>query len=280
MENVGVIGSGTMGSGIAQVFSQSGYQVVVVDQQKAALDRARGGIEKSLQKLESKGRLESGQAEASLGRLKFATELEALSGCGLVVEAIFEDLEVKGRLWSDLSDKLAEGCIAASNTSSISITRLASSFVAPERFLGMHFMNPVPLMPLVEVIRGQRTSEAALQAVLEACKKLGKTPVAAEDYPGFISNRILMPMINEAVFCLMEGVGRAEAIDSVMKLGMNHPMGPLKLADLIGLDVCLAIMEVLHRELGDKYRPCPLLRKMVDAKLLGRKAGEGFYSYE
>jgi 3-hydroxybutyryl-CoA dehydrogenase len=277
---IGVIGAGTMGNGIAQVFAQSGFTVRLHDAAPAALDRARSTIEKSLGRFVDKGKLAAADRDAALGRLQAAASLDALADVDYVVEAVAEQMEVKRQIFTRLDALTRPDVILTSNTSSISITVLGAATRRPDRVLGMHFMNPVPLMALVELIRGQATSDASMGAATELCKTLGKTPVEAADYPGFIANRILMPMINEAIFALMEGVGTPEAIDTVMKLGMNHPMGPLTLADLIGLDVCLAILEVLHHGLGDpKYRPCPLLRRMVDAGQLGRKAGRGFYAY-
>ena len=280
IQTVGVCGSGTMGSGIAQTFAQGKFNVVLFDVAQAQLDRARKGIEASLQKFAAKGKLTAEEAQAAVTRIKTATSAEALTPCGLVVEAAPEQFEIKSDLFGKLDKLLDPSAILASNTSSISITRLAATTKRPDRFIGMHFMNPVPLMPLVEVIRGHLTSPATTEAVVALAKELGKTPVEANDAPGFIANRILMPMINEAVFALHENVGTREAIDSVMKLGMNHPMGPLQLADFIGLDVCLAILEVLESEYKDpKYRPCILLRNMVRAGLLGKKTGRGFYEY-
>ena len=278
-ETVAVVGAGTMGAGIAQVFAQGGYRVVMIDTIEAALAGGVQRIEASLAKLAQKGAMTEEEARAARERLSTAADLEAASVAGLVVEAVVEQAEVKGMVLERLGALCPPETLLASNTSSISITELGRASGRPERFAGMHFMNPVPLMKLVEVIRGQRTDPKTMELIVETCRHLGKTPVEASDYPGFLSNRILMPMINEAVFTLMEGVGTPEAIDTVMKLGMNHPMGPLALADLIGLDVCLDIMEVLHEGLGDKYRPCPLLRRMVAAGQLGRKSGSGFYTY-
>jgi 3-hydroxybutyryl-CoA dehydrogenase len=268
-----------MGSGIAQVFAQAGWQVELVDTSPGALEKALGSIGASLQKFVDKGRLSAEDRSAALARIRVSQSLEGAAQAGLVIEAIVEDRAAKEELHARLGRLCPQETVLASNTSAISITALGRASGRPDRFVGIHFMNPVPLMQLVEVIRGQGTSPSTLETALEVCRKLGKTPVEASDYPGFISNRILMPMINEAVYALMEGVGTVEAIDTVMRLGMNHPMGPLALADLIGLDVCLDIMEVLHQGLGDKYRPCPLLRRMVEAGQLGRKSGRGFYSY-
>jgi 3-hydroxybutyryl-CoA dehydrogenase len=277
---IGVVGAGTMGSGIAQVFAQAGFGVRLVDVSEPLLDRARLGVEKSLEKFVEKGKVSSADRDAALGRLTTATSLDRLVEADYIVEAIVESVEAKGALFTSLDAIASPGVILASNTSSISITRLGAATKRPDRVLGMHFMNPVPLMTLVEMIRGQLTSDESMRTGSELCLRLGKTPVEAADFPGFIANRILMPMINEAVYAVMEGVGTPEAIDTVMKLGMNHPMGPLTLADFIGLDVCLAILEVLHDGFGDpKYRPCPLLRRMVAAGQLGRKSGQGFYAY-
>jgi 3-hydroxybutyryl-CoA dehydrogenase len=277
---VGIVGAGTMGNGIAQVFAQAGFTVHLQDVQQVALDRARATIEKSLAKFVDKGRITAPDRDQALGRLSIGTELDALGGTDFVVEAIVEDAAAKRELFRRLDAMTRPDVVLSSNTSSISITLLGAATRRPDRVLGMHFMNPVPLMTLVELIRGQATSPETMTLASELCRKLGKTPVEAADYPGFISNRVLMPMINEAIYAVMEGVGSPEAIDTVMKLGMNHPMGPLTLADFIGLDVCLAILEVLHQGLGDpKYRPCPLLRRMVAAGHLGRKSGKGFYTY-
>jgi 3-hydroxybutyryl-CoA dehydrogenase len=270
-----------MGNGISQVFAQAGYSVVLVDVAAPMLDRARGSIDKSLARFVDKGKLSAADRDATLHRLKTSTSVDDLNAVDYVVEAIVENADAKRTLFTSLEAITREDVILASNTSSISITLLGAATKRPDKVLGMHFMNPVPLMPLVEMIRGQATSDASMRTASELCAALGKTAVEANDYPGFIANRILMPMINEAIYALMEGVGTAEAIDTVMKLGMNHPMGPLTLADFIGLDVCLAILTVLHDGLGDpKYRPCPLLRRMVAAGQLGRKTGHGFYSYQ
>lgn len=280
IRTVGVIGAGTMGSGIAQVFAQAGFSVIVQDVAQPALERGRGVIEKSLAKFVEKAKLSAADRDAALGRLAFTTDLGALADVDYVVEAAIEQVDLKRALFAQLDTITNPDVILTSNTSSISITTLAAATRRPASVLGMHFMNPVPLMVLVELIKGQSTSAASMSVATELCTRLGKTAVEAADYPGFIANRILMPMINEAIFAVMEGVGTPEAIDAVMKLGMNHPMGPLTLADFIGLDVCLAILEVLHDGLGDpKYRPCPLLRRMVAAGHLGRKSGRGFYAY-
>src|SRR5829696_5109802 len=277
---VGIIGAGTMGNGIAQVFATSGYEVRLVDAVALALDRARGTIEKSLGKFVAKGKMKTDERDDALARLSSGTDLDALADADYVVEAIVEDAAVKRDLFARLDAITRPDVILTSNTSSISITVLGAATKRPGKVLGMHFMNPVPLMSLVALIRGQATSPESMAIASDLCLKLGKTALEAADYPGFIANRILMPMINEAIFALMEGVGTPEAIDGVMKLGMNHPMGPLTLADFIGLDVCLAILNVLHDGLGDpKYRPCPLLKRMVAAGHLGRKSGRGFYQY-
>ena len=276
-ETVCVVGAGQMGSGIAQVAAVAGYDVTLVDVAPEQLERARSAIEGSLAKLVEKGRVEADAAEAALGRIQTAGEP---GPADLAIEAATEDVDLKLRIFADLDRAAGDGAVLASNTSSIPITRLAAVTSRPERVVGMHFMNPVPLMPLVELIRGLETSDEAAAAVRAAAERMGKTVAESRDFPGFIANRILLPMINEAVYCLMEGVGDRESIDTVMKLGMSHPLGPLQLADLIGLDTCLAIMEVLHDGLGDsKYRPCPLLRSYVEAGRLGRKSGRGFYEY-
>jgi len=276
-ETVCVVGAGQMGSGIAQVAAVAGYDVTLVDVAPKQLDRARSSIEGSLAKLVEKGRVEADAAEAALGRIQTAGEP---GPADLAIEAATEDVDLKLRIFADLDRAAGDGAVLASNTSSIPITRLAAVTSRPDRVVGMHFMNPVPLMPLVELIRGLETSDEAAAAVRAAAERMGKTVAESRDFPGFIANRILLPMINEAVYCLMEGVGDRESIDTVMKLGMSHPLGPLQLADLIGLDTCLAIMEVLHDGLGDsKYRPCPLLRSYVEAGRLGRKSGRGFYEY-
>jgi 3-hydroxybutyryl-CoA dehydrogenase len=280
IERIVVIGAGQMGNGIAHVFAQTGFPVAMVDVSQDALQRGRDAIAKNLERQVKKGTLDAGATEEILSRVSLSGDTGVAAEASLVVEAASEDPGLKYQLFSDLDRIAPRDSILASNTSSISITEIARHTKRPEKVIGMHFMNPVPVMKLVEVIRGLATSDETTRTVVELAKKLGKTPVEANDYPGFISNRILLPMINEAVFCLMEGVGTAEAIDQVMTLGMNHPMGPLALADLIGLDTCLAILEVLHRELGDpKYRPCPLLRKYVAAGWLGRKTKRGFYAY-
>jgi 3-hydroxybutyryl-CoA dehydrogenase len=280
IRTIGVVGCGTMGSGIAQVFAQAGYGVLLHDMSATALERARAAIDRSLAKFVAKGTVTAEQRDATAGRLTFLTGLDGFAEVDCVVEAIVEDATAKRVLFERLDAIVPPGGLLTSNTSSISITTLGAATGRPGLVLGMHFMNPVPLMTLVELIRGQATSAEAMETATTLCRALGKTPVEAADYPGFIANRILMPMINEAVFALMEGVGTAEAIDTVMKLGMNHPMGPLTLADFIGLDVCLAILDVLYDGLGDpKYRACPLLRRMVAAGHLGRKTGRGFHSY-
>jgi 3-hydroxybutyryl-CoA dehydrogenase len=278
-EKIAVIGAGQMGNGIAHVFAQSGFPVTMIDVAQGALDKGKSTIEKNLDRQVKKGTIDAAAKDATLGRIALNTGVAAAGDAALVVEAATENRDLKFRIFADL-DKAAPNAILASNTSSISITEIAAKTTRPEKVIGMHFMNPVPVMQLVEVIRGLATSDETLRTTVELAKAVGKTPVEVSDYPGFVANRILMPMINEAVYCVMEGVGTPEAIDTVMKLGMNHPMGPLALADLIGLDTCVAILEVLQGGLGDpKYRPCPLLRKYVAAGWLGRKSGRGFYTY-
>ena len=279
IDKIAVVGGGTMGNGIAHVFAQYGFHVTLIDIDDARCEQASKTITANLDRQVKKGSLTQEQRDATLQRLATSTSRTAAAGSQLVIEAVPESLELKTEVLRDL-DRAAPAAVLASNTSSISITALAGSVSRPDRFIGMHFMNPVPVMKLVEVIRGLQTSDETLQLIMELTLKLEKTAVEVNDYAGFVSNRVLMPMINEAVFCLMEGVAKADAIDTVMKLGMNHPMGPLALADLIGLDTCLSIMEVLHRDLGDdKYRPCPLLRNYVAAGWLGRKSGRGFHVY-
>jgi 3-hydroxybutyryl-CoA dehydrogenase len=277
---VAVLGAGTMGNGIAQVFAQGGHDVVLRDLDQKALDRGMGQVDKSLARLAEKGKVTGDERSSALRRIRATTSMEDVAAADLVIEAVVENLQVKTQVFGELDRLTRPEAILASNTSSISITRLGAATRRPEKVIGMHFMNPVPLMALVEVIRGQATSDETMRTVMDLARALGKTPVEVNDFPGFVANRVLMPMINEAIFAVYEGVAKPEAIDQVMKLGMNHPMGPLTLADFIGLDVCLAILEVLHDGLGDpKYRPCPLLRRMVDAGWLGRKSGRGFYTY-
>ena len=281
IESIGVIGAGQMGHGIAQVAAMSGYDVTLYDRDAEALEAGHEAIQKSLAKLVSKDRLSEEDRDASINRLQTTADLKSFGSCDLIVEAIVENLDAKLELFSTLDEIASDKAILASNTSSISITRMAAATSRPDRFIGMHFMNPVPIMKLVELIEGLATSEETSQAIQEVVDTMGKTAVFSKDTPGFIVNRILMPMINEAVFALQEGLATAEDIDAAMKLGTNQPMGPLTLADFIGLDTCLSILEVLHDNLGDpKYRPCPLLRNYVDAGWVGRKAGRGFYTYE
>jgi 3-hydroxybutyryl-CoA dehydrogenase len=280
VSRVTVVGAGTMGNGIAHVFAQNGWDTLLVDVSGDQLDKARETIGSNLERQVKKGGLSAEQRDATLGRLTTSTVLDGAGQAELVVEAASEHPETKFRIFRDLDRSAPTGAILATNTSSIPITSIGAQTGRPGQVIGMHFMNPVPLMPLVEVIRGVETTDATASRTVEIAKSLGKTPVEVNDSPGFVSNRVLMPMINEAIFCVMEGVATPEVIDTVMKLGMNHPLGPLALADLIGLDVCLAILQVLHRDLGDdKYRPCPLLARMVAAGRLGKKSGRGFYDY-
>ncbi|HYC52727.1 MAG TPA: 3-hydroxybutyryl-CoA dehydrogenase [Gemmatimonadaceae bacterium] len=279
-DKIAVLGAGQMGNGIAHVFAQAGFPVTMIDISRDALARGKDTVSKNLDRQVKKGSVTAEDKEKILGRIVTAESLEAVSDATIVIEAVTEQRDLKFRIFSDIDRHAPTRAILASNTSSISITEIAGRTKRPESVIGMHFMNPVPVMQLVEVIRGLATTDETTRRTVELAKAVGKTPVEANDYPGFIANRILMPMINEACFALMEGVGTRDAIDTVMKLGMNHPMGPLQLADFIGLDTCLAILEVLHDGLGDpKYRPCPLLRKYVAAGWLGKKAGRGFYSY-
>ena len=279
-EVIGVVGAGTMGNGIAQVAARAGYSVIMHDVRDEFLQRGLGAIDKSLQRDVDKERLAVEEKASIIGRISTATSLDALKEAAIVIEAVTEDLKVKSEVFQALDAMLPGEAILASNTSSISITKLAAATKRPDKVIGMHFMNPVPIMKLVEVIRGMATSDQTYDKVRELTEKLGKVSLDCQDSPGFISNRVLMPMINEAIFTLYEGVATRESIDGIMKLGMNHPMGPLTLADFIGLDVCLAIMNVLHDGLGDpKYRPCPLLKRYVDAGWLGKKSGRGFYEY-
>jgi 3-hydroxybutyryl-CoA dehydrogenase len=279
-EQIAVVGAGQMGSGIAHVAALNGYPVTMIDVAEAALEKGRTTIAGNLERQVKKGVIDASARDAALARISTATNLDASTGAAVVIEAATERSDLKFRIFEDLDRIATPGAILATNTSSISITAIAARTKRPESVIGMHFMNPVPVMQLVEVIRGLATSDETTTRVLALARAMGKTPVEVNDAPGFVANRVLMPMINEAVYCLMEGVGTAESIDTVMKLGMNHPMCPLALADLIGLDTCLAIMEVLHSGIGDdKYRPCPFLRKYVDAGWSGRKSGRGFHQY-
>ncbi len=280
IKTVGVLGAGTMGNGIAHVFARAGYKVILRDVEKRFLDRGMETIGKNLEREVKKGRISEADKPAILARIDATTDAAKLAAADFVVEAVPEQLDLKVRVLKEADAVLRPGAILASNTSSISITQLAAQTSRPERFIGMHFMNPVPVMALVEVIRGLATSDDTFATTMTLCEKLEKKPVAVNDAPGFVSNRVLMPMINEAAFCVMEGVATPEAVDAVMKTGMNHPMGPLELADFIGLDVCVDILDVLFKGFGDsKYRACPLLRKYVAAGWLGRKSGRGFYKY-
>lgn len=279
-DSIAVIGAGQMGNGIAHVFAQSSFPVTMIDVSQAALERGRSTIERNLDRQVKKGTIDQAARDATLARLSLATELSAARDASLIIEAATENVDLKYGIFADLDALARPEAILATNTSSISITGIAARTGRPDKVVGMHFMNPVPVMQLVEIIRGLATSDDTTAKVVSLATELGKTPVEVSDYPGFVANRILMPMINEAVYCVMEGVGSPEAIDTVMKLGMNHPMGPLALADFIGLDTCVAILQVMHEGLGDpKYRPCPLLRKYVAAGWLGRKSGRGFYTY-
>ncbi len=281
MKSAAVIGAGTMGHGIAHVFAQSGCEVRLIDVSQEILERGLATIRKNMDRQVRKKTLTVEERDAALSRIGTSTDVAAVSSAELIVEAVSEAPDLKFSIFREIDRAAGNGAVLATNTSSISITEIAAQTDRPERVIGMHFMNPVPVMPLVEIIRGLQTSDETTATIIEVTRALGKTPVEVNDYPGFVSNRVLMPMINEACFCVMEGVAEPEAIDAVMKLGMSHPLGPLALADLIGLDVCLDILEVLHRGLGDdKYRPCPLLRKMVAAGRLGRKSKRGFHDYD
>ena len=281
IRTVAVLGAGTMGNGIAHVFARCGYRVILRDIEQRFLDRALETISRNLEREIRKGKVPGPEKSAILARVETATEMKAISRADFVIEAVPEQLELKREVLAEADRVLRPEAVLATNTSSISVTALAAATQRPDRFIGMHFMNPVPVMPLVEVIRALQTSHETFETTMKLCEKLEKKPVAVTDSPGFVSNRVLMPLINEAAFCVMEGVAAAEAVDAVMKMGMNHPMGPLELADFIGLDVCLDVMEVLFDGFGDpKFRPCPLLKRMVSAGWLGKKSGRGFYVYD
>ncbi len=281
MKKIGVIGAGAMGCGIAHVASLSGFEVILVDVKDEFINKGLSSISKNMDRQLEREKISIHEKEAALSLINISTDLNLFKECDLVIEAVTESLDIKGSIFKKLDQICRKDCILSTNTSSISITEIASYTTRPQMVIGMHFMNPVPVMKLVEVIRGHLTDQKVVDAILKLAKEMGKIAVECNDYPGFVANRILMPMINESIYCLMEGVAESKAIDDIMKLGTAHPMGPLELADLIGLDVCLAIMQVLHEQLGDdKYRPCPLLRRMVAAGTIGRKSGQGFYNYK
>ena len=281
MKKIGVIGAGAMGCGIAHVASLSGFEVILVDVKDEFINKGLSSISKNMDRQLEREKISIHEKEAALSLINISTDLNLFKECDLVIEAVTENLDIKGSIFKKLDQICRKDCILSTNTSSISITEIASYTTRPQMVIGMHFMNPVPVMKLVEVIRGHLTDQKVVDAILKLAKEMGKIAVECNDYPGFVANRILMPMINESIYCLMEGVAESKAIDDIMKLGTAHPMGPLELADLIGLDVCLAIMQVLHEQLGDdKYRPCPLLRRMVAAGTIGRKSGQGFYNYK
>ena len=281
MKKIGVIGAGAMGCGIAHVASLSGFEVILVDVKDEFINKGLSSISKNMDRQLEREKISIHEKEAALSLINISTDLNLFKECDLVIEAVTENLDIKGSIFKKLDQICRKDCILSTNTSSISITEIASYTTRPQMVIGMHFMNPVPVMKLVEVIRGHLTDQKVVDAILKLAEEMGKIAVECNDYPGFVANRILMPMINESIYCLMEGVAESKAIDDIMKLGTAHPMGPLELADLIGLDVCLAIMQVLHEQLGDdKYRPCPLLRRMVAAGTIGRKSGQGFYNYK